>query len=250
MRWQDESWQPKSLTSRQPSSLRLKLPPRGGCWCESSGHGSSGVRNFSYGSSVMAAGTAPVQPGGETASASRTQGPSSKRRHDRPVPGCASTAAAGAASSFRRRPTAPPAAAEGGASLLWRRWRAKRRWRPTGMARAAGAAASASWGRGCRLRWRPWPGACRRWARRPSGGSSKVGPERGLPPARSRGSSCPGARRRPARGGPRRPAASLEEAVGPRRKARTAGGVCSPLLSSAVRGQGCSSPGRLFPAGS
>lgn len=56
VRWQDESWQPKSLTSRQPSSLRLKLPPRGGCWCESSGHGSSGARNFSYGSSVMAAG--------------------------------------------------------------------------------------------------------------------------------------------------------------------------------------------------
>lgn len=154
------------------------------------------------------------------------------RSRDAPQPLRPARRAPSGAGPPRRGGTAPPAAAEGGASLLWRRWRAKRRGRPTGMARAAGAAASASWGRGCRPRWRPWPGACRRWARRPSGGSSKVGPERGLPPARSRGSSCPGARRRPARGGPRRPAASLEEAVGPRRKARTAGGVWSALLSS------------------
>lgn len=76
----------------------------------------------------------------------------------------------------------------GGAALPWRRRRRRAgpQGRLTGTARAAGAAA-ASWGRGCRPRWRPWRGACRTWARRPSGGSSKVGPGRGLPSARSRG---------------------------------------------------------------
>lgn len=181
VRWQDESWQPKSLTSRQPSSLRLKLPPRGGCWCESSGHGSSGARNFSYGSSVMVAEEA-------AASASRSQRRSRQRHHERPVPGRASVSrparrapsgagplGAGAAQRPlpRRRPARP--------ALPWRRRWARPRRRPTGPARAA-AAAAASWGRRCRPRWRPWPGPCRRWTRRPSGGSSKVGPERGLPP--------------------------------------------------------------------
>lgn len=46
MRWQDESWQPKSLMSRQPGSSLGQVPtPRGG---PRSGKGSSGVRNFSY----------------------------------------------------------------------------------------------------------------------------------------------------------------------------------------------------------
>ena len=46
VRWQDESWQPKSLMSRQPGSSLGQVPtPRGG---PRSGKGSSGVRNFSY----------------------------------------------------------------------------------------------------------------------------------------------------------------------------------------------------------
>lgn len=45
--WQDESWQPKSLTSRVPTSLRLAL------W-ERRGKGSSGAKNFSYRDSDMA----------------------------------------------------------------------------------------------------------------------------------------------------------------------------------------------------
>lgn len=44
--WQDESWQPKSLTSRVPTSLRLAL------W-ERRGNGSSGAKNFSYRDSDM-----------------------------------------------------------------------------------------------------------------------------------------------------------------------------------------------------
>lgn len=46
MRWQEDSWQPKSLMSRQPGSSLGQVPtPRGG---PRSGKGSSGVRNFSY----------------------------------------------------------------------------------------------------------------------------------------------------------------------------------------------------------
>lgn len=46
MRWQEDSWQPKSLMSRQPGSSLGQVPsPRGG---PKSGKGSSGVRNFSY----------------------------------------------------------------------------------------------------------------------------------------------------------------------------------------------------------
>lgn len=46
VRWQEESWQPKSLMSRQPGSSLGQVPtPRG---APSSGKGSSGVRNFSY----------------------------------------------------------------------------------------------------------------------------------------------------------------------------------------------------------
>ena len=45
--WQDESWHPKSLTSRVPTSLRLAL------W-ERRGNGSSGAKNFSYRDSDMA----------------------------------------------------------------------------------------------------------------------------------------------------------------------------------------------------
>lgn len=46
VRWQEDSWQPKSLMSRQPGSSLGQVPtPRGG---PRSGKGSSGVRNFSY----------------------------------------------------------------------------------------------------------------------------------------------------------------------------------------------------------
>lgn len=44
--WQEESWQPKSLTSRVPTSLRLAR------W-ERRGNGSSGAKNFSYRDSDM-----------------------------------------------------------------------------------------------------------------------------------------------------------------------------------------------------
>lgn len=101
VRWQDESWQPKSLTSRHPSSLRL--PPRGGCWCERSGHGSSGARNFSYSSSVMAAAgeRAPHAHRGRAAGAAmsgRWQEVTGRRRGGLLPP--------------RRHSTAPPAAPE------------------------------------------------------------------------------------------------------------------------------------------